>query len=72
MAFRLTVWLLALTFVATIYNVVSAYGALGEMNVQSRFQEIGLLHDGRVYAHPLPPRKPLQVSELASTESFVH
>lgn len=57
MAFKVTLWVLALMFVSTIYNVVSAYTAMGAVNVQDKFQKIGLLHDGKT-EFPLPPKKP--------------
>jgi hypothetical protein len=62
--FRMTLWLFGLLFIATIYNVVSAYTAMGSMDVQEKFEEIGLLEDGK--GLPYPPRKPLQISEMAS------
>lgn len=63
-AFRMTLWLFGLLFIATIYNAVSAYSSMGDINVQDRFEEIGLLDDGK--GLPYPPRKPLQISELAA------
>lgn len=66
MAFKMTLWLLALMFVATIYNVVGAYSAMGALNVQGKFQEIGLLDNGKIDGIPLPPHKPAQLSKIAS------
>lgn len=63
-AFRMTLWLCGLLFIATIYNVTSAYNAMGSVDVQSRFEEIGLLENGK--GLPYPPRKPLQSSEFAA------
>ena len=66
MAFKLTLWVLVLTFVATIYNVVEAYSAMGSMNVQDKFEQIGLLDHGQS-SIPIPPRKPaLTANKLAS------
>ncbi len=44
-------------FMSTIYNVVAAYTGMGDVNIQGRFQEIGLLDDGKS-EFPLPPKKP--------------
>lgn len=68
MAFKMTLWACALLFVATVYNVVGAYDAMGSVDVQSRFQEVGLLDGGSAEGYPLPQRKPLQIRELASNE----
>ncbi len=69
MAFKMALWACALLFVATLYNVIGAYDAMGSVDVQTRFQEVGLLeNDNSVGAYPLPPRKPLQIRELASNE----
>lgn len=57
MFFKITLWVLVLMFVSTIYNVVSAYTAMGAINVQDKFEQIGLLDDGKG-EFPLPPRKP--------------
>ncbi|MFA5593439.1 MAG: hypothetical protein WC989_09030 [Micavibrio sp.] len=59
MALKMTLWAFALLFIATIWNAVTAYSGMGDMNVQGRFQTIGLLEDEReVAAFPLPPHKP--------------
>jgi len=69
MTFKITLWAFGLLFIATLWNVASAYTAMGEVNVQDRFQEIGLLSGGEKMAEfPLPPRKPLQNSEFAAAE----
>lgn len=68
MAFKMTLWACALLFVATLYNVIGAYDAIGSVDVQSRFEEVGLLEGGSSESHPLPQRKPLQIRELASNE----
>ena len=67
MAFKLTLWVLALTFAATIYNVIGAYNAMGSMNVQDKFAQIGLLENGNKERFIIPPRKPVPpANELAS------
>lgn len=68
MAFKMTLWTCALLFIATLYNVIGAYAAMNSVNMQSRFQEVGLLESGVERGHPLPQRKPLQIRELASNE----
>ena len=68
MIFKTTMWILCLTFVATIYNVVSAYNAMGAMNVQDKFERIGLLDDEVSGKYPLPARKPTDLIELAYDE----
>lgn len=65
--FRVTLWLFGLLFIATIYNAVTAYNAMGAMNVQERFEKIGLL-EGDGISFPIPPRKPLMINELASND----
>lgn len=57
MLFKITLWMFAIMFVSMMYNVVSAYSDMGEVNVQSKFQDIGLLNDGKS-EFPLPPKKP--------------
>lgn len=64
MAFKMTLWVLCVMFVATMYNVVSAYSAMGSAEVQTRFQQIGLLHSQP--SVPIPPRKPVMAQEFAS------
>jgi hypothetical protein len=65
--FNIFLWMSALLFVAAIYNAASAYTALGHMDVQMKFQEIGLLDDGKP-DFLIPPRKPAFIGELASSE----
>ncbi|PZQ45284.1 MAG: hypothetical protein DI551_07845 [Micavibrio aeruginosavorus] len=65
MAFKITLWALGVLAIATIYNGVSAYNALGDSNIQAQFEQIGLLDDGAQNV-PAPPRKPLRTEELAS------
>ncbi len=65
MAFRMTLWALALLFIATIYNVGAAYYAMGGISVQDKFEEIGLLDDGTKGEFPLPVKKPLHTAALA-------
>lgn len=65
MGIKMTLWFCALMFTATIYNVVSAYSAMGDINVHDKFQEIGILYSAEKEAFPLPVRKPLQVQQLA-------
>ena len=68
MAFKMTLWACALLFVATVYNVIGAYDAMGSVDVQSRFQQVGLLEGQSNGEYPLPLKKPLQIRELASNE----
>lgn len=71
MAFRMTMWVLALTFVAMVYNGFSAYSAMGAMDVQGRFEEIGLIAYRNPNGFIIPARKPAppQAEEmLASIE----
>jgi hypothetical protein len=58
MAFKMTLWLLALTFVAMVYNGVSAYSAMGSVDVQDRFEQIGLIEYSNKNRFVIPPRKP--------------
>lgn len=66
MAFRMTVWLLGLMFVATLYNVATAYSAIGSMDVQSKFQTIGLIEYKNAGAFIIPERKPVPPEMVAS------
>lgn len=66
MAFKMTLWACGLLFIATVYNVVGAYDAMGGVDVQGKFEQVGLLHDGDGSAFPLPQRKPLNIQEVAS------
>ncbi len=66
MMFKMTLWACALLFIATVYNVVGAYDAIGGVDVHEKFEEVGLLEDTTPGQYPLPVRKPLQVHELAS------
>ena len=71
MAFKMTLWVLALMFVAMVYNGVSAYSAMGSMNVQDRFEEIGLIEYRNPNGFIIPAHKPAppQAEEmLASIE----
>jgi len=64
MAFKMALWVLCVMFAATMYNVVSAYSAMESSEVQTKFQQIGLLHSPS--SIPIPPRKPVLVQEFAS------
>ena len=64
MLFKMALWLCALMFLATLYNAVSAYEAIDDLDIQDRFMQVGLLEGKADY--PLPARKPLQVEHLAS------
>lgn len=68
MAFKMSLWACALLFIATLYNVIGAYAAMGSVDMQNRFQQVGLLEGGKEDGYPLPQRKPLQIRELASNE----
>ena len=71
MAFKMALWLLALMFVAMVYNGVSAYSAMGSMDVQDRFEKIGLIEYRNPHGYIIPVRKPSppQAEEiLASAE----
>lgn len=70
MVFKMTVWLLALVFVAMVYNGVSAYSAMGAIDVQTKFEKIGLIAYGNPNGYIIPVRKPVPPSEdiLASLE----
>lgn len=59
MAFKMTMWILALMFAATIYNVVGAYAALDEVNVQERFETIGLIEYSNPHGYIIPAHKPV-------------
>ena len=65
MIFKMALWTCALLFFATVYNAVSAYEAMGSVDVQENFMRVGILEDNR-HEFPLPVRKPLQIEELAS------
>ena len=67
MAFKMTLWLLALMFTATIYNVVTAYNAMGSVDVQQRFETIGLIEYSNPQGFIIPEHKPAPPeTELAS------
>lgn len=67
MGWKMTMWLLALMFVAMVYNGVSAYTAMGSSDVQGRFQQIGLIAEERHFI--MPAHKPLSPKDmLASIE----
>jgi len=68
MAFKMTVWMLALVFVAMVYNGVSAYSALGSVDVQGKFEQIGLITYGNPHGFIIPAHKPAppEVERLAS------
>ena len=66
MLFKLTLWACALLFVATVYNVVGAYDALGGVDVQGKFEEVGLLEGTAQGQFPLPVHKPLMTQQLAA------
>lgn len=65
MIFKMALWACALLFIATVYNAVSAYEAMGSVDVQENFMRVGILEDSREQ-FPLPQRKPLQIEQLAS------
>ena len=58
MTFKMTLWLLALMFVAMVYNGVSAYTAMGAMDVQGKFEQIGLIEYRNPDGFIIPERKP--------------
>lgn len=64
MIFKMTLWLCALMFLATLYNAVSAYEAIGDVDVQDKFIQVGLIEDQA--HHSTPPKKPLQIERLAA------
>lgn len=64
MIFKMALWVCALLFVATLYNAVSAYEAMGSVDLHENFMRVGILEDSR-QEFPLPARKPLQIEELA-------
>ena len=66
MMFKMALWACALLFIATVYNVVGAYDAIGAVDVQAKFEEVGLLEGTRSGEHPQPVQKPLQTQELAA------
>lgn len=66
MAFKMTLWLLALVFVAMVYNGVSAYSALGSVDVQGRFEQIGLIAYRNPNGFIIPTHKPPAPERLAS------
>lgn len=65
MIFKMALWACALLFVATVYNAVSAFDAMGSVDVQQNFMRVGILENSG-HEFPLPVRKPLQTEELAS------
>jgi hypothetical protein len=69
MAFKMALWALALMFVAMVYNGVSAYSAMGAMDVQTRFEQIGLIEYRNPHGFIIPAHKPAPPeTELASLE----
>lgn len=58
MAFKMTLWVLALMFVAMVYNGVSAYTAMGAMDVQGKFEQIGLIEYRNPNGFIIPAHKP--------------
>ncbi len=71
MTLNFTLWLFALLFIAALWNGLTAYTAMGDVDVQRKFYTIGLLDNNAVTSdgnmmHPLPARKPVMVSEVAS------
>ncbi len=71
MTFKMTLWLLALMFVAMVYNGISAYTAMGAMDVQGKFEQIGLIEYRNPNGYIIPARKPgIPVAEeqLASAD----
>lgn len=69
MALKMTLWAFGLLFIATIWNVVTAYNAMGDVNVQTQFYKIGILESGEKIAEfPLPAHKPLMIQEVASSQ----
>lgn len=69
MALKMALWLFALLFIATLWNVVTAYQALGEADVSARFVEMGILGGTRAAAEfPLPVRKPSMMQDIALSE----
>jgi hypothetical protein len=69
MAFRMTLWVLALMFVAMVYNGVSAYSAMGAMDVQGRFEQIGLIEYRNTGGFIIPAHKPMvpQAEEMVAS-----
>jgi hypothetical protein len=67
--FKMALWACALLFVATLYNAVSAYDALGSVDVHDSFMRVGILEDSRE-EFPMPVRKPAPTEELASNYRF--
>lgn len=66
MNYRLNFALMLLVFSVVTYNVCMAYQDLQDVNVHSKFQEIGLLEELGEKTALIPPRKPLQDNQLAS------
>lgn len=65
MNYRLNLYLLILVFSIVTYNVCMAYQDLGNVNVQGKFQTIGLLETP--VAIIIPARKPASTGhEFAS------
>lgn len=63
MAFRMTLWAFALMFVAMVYNGFSAYTAMGAMDVQGRFEQIGLIEYRNPHGYIIPVHKPAPPQE---------
>lgn len=69
MAFKMTLWVLVLMFAAMVYNGVGAYTAMGSVDVQERFEKIGLIEYRNPNGFILPARKPAPPEmELASID----
>jgi hypothetical protein len=66
MMFKMALWACGLLFIATLSNVIGAYDAMGNLDIQEKFEEVGLLADPRPDVYPLPIQKPLQTQELAA------
>lgn len=64
MNYKLNFTLLLLVFSIVTYNVCMAYQDMEDMNVQDKFQQIGLLETPKNFF--VPPRKPLQDNQFAS------
>jgi hypothetical protein len=65
----MTLWVLALMFVAMVYNGVSAYSAMGAMDVQGRFEQIGLIEYSNPQGFIIPAHKPMppQAQEMVAS-----
>lgn len=71
MTLNFTLWIFALLFIAALWNGLTAYTAMGDVDVQRKFYSIGLLDNDAVTSsgnaiHPLPQRKPVPVSHIAA------